>query len=103
MSFLVFQKVCNNYCTTVTSTEISPSDLSELTKSFEFTTEPQAEESDKKDSEEDYEVVPADSCDDGEWVDVLGVVVSQNIPSYHFSVTIIVTTGRRRRRRNRTN
>lgn len=64
---------------------MSPSDLSELTKSFDITTEPQAEESDKKDSEEDYEVVPADSCDDGEWVDVLGIVVSQNtLPSPFF-------------------
>ncbi|XP_066141086.1 papilin isoform X3 [Euwallacea fornicatus] len=51
------------------STEISPSKISDWTENFEFTTEPQAEESDKND-EEEYEVVPADSCDDGEWVDV---------------------------------
>ncbi|XP_050294454.1 papilin isoform X2 [Anthonomus grandis grandis] len=48
---------------------MSASDISELTKSFEFTTEPQSEESGKE-GEENYEIVPADTCDDGEWVEV---------------------------------
>lgn len=41
-----------------------------MTKSFDFTTEPQAEESAKEESEDEYEIVPSDSCDDGEWVEM---------------------------------
>lgn len=51
---------------------VSSSDISEITKSFDLTTEGQAEES-SKEGEDDYEIVPTDSCDDGEWVDVAGV------------------------------
>ncbi|ENN71822.1 hypothetical protein YQE_11556, partial [Dendroctonus ponderosae] len=47
----------------------SSSDISEITKSIDFTTEPQAEES-SKEEEDDFEIVPADSCDDGEWVEI---------------------------------
>lgn len=72
-----------HYCP---QTETSLPDISEITKSIDFTTEPQAEES-SKEEEDDFEIVPADSCDDGEWVEisVMGVPEVRKLPFWKTS------------------
>ncbi|XP_060520392.1 papilin isoform X2 [Cylas formicarius] len=62
-------------------TSESQTDIASITKNFEITPEPPLEQQ-PKETDDDYEIVPAEECDDGEWIDVAVLQVEKETTPY---------------------